>query len=375
MRVLLVSGIFPPDIGGPARYIPLLAAALTARGHDVTVISLTDSTAARPSYPFRVDLIPRRINKLWRVLRTVATVVKHARQRRVILANTLGFEAGLGALLTRRPIVHKVVGDYAWERARNAGRFSGTIDEYQGARKPWPLWVLDWWRTFPLRRASRIVVPSSYLRTIVGRWSRDLPEISVIYNTFHAEGDAPPPLAVREKVVITVCRLVSWKGVPEIMQAMVPLQDYALWIVGDGPLREQLEQTARDLGIAERTVLHGAVEPTRVGALLRRAAAFVLNSSYEGLPHVVLEAMAAGVPVVATRAGGTSEVVVDGESGFLVNPGDTPALTESLRRVVEDPATSDRLVRAAHARIERHFSETAMIDATEELLRRLSADE
>ena len=102
----------------------------------------------------------------------------------------------------------------------------------------------------------------------------------------------------------------------------------------------------------------------------READVFVLNSSYEGLPHVVLEAMAAGTPVIATDAGGTAEVVRHGETGLLVKVGDTSGLRQRLNELYADPQRARQLVAGARAMIEREFSFEGMVTATEHLLTR-----
>jgi len=105
-----------------------------------------------------------------------------------------------------------------------------------------------------------------------------------------------------------------------------------------------------------------------VPAYLRAADAFVLNSSYEGLPHVVLEAMEVGVPVVATDAGGTGEVVVHERTGLLVPVGDGGALLEAVRRLWDAPGLAVQLVEAARLELGRRFSHEGMVGATERVL-------
>ncbi|MGH7551753.1 MAG: glycosyltransferase, partial [Longimicrobiales bacterium] len=105
-----------------------------------------------------------------------------------------------------------------------------------------------------------------------------------------------------------------------------------------------------------------------VAGYLRQADAFVLNSTYEGLPHVVLEAMTAGAPVIATNAGGTGEVVEDEVTGLLVPVGDATVLRSAVERLWRDPALGSRLTSEAARRLQRHFDFDAMVDATEALL-------
>jgi len=141
-----------------------------------------------------------------------------------------------------------------------------------------------------------------------------------------------------------------------------------LVVVGDGPLRAELEARARTAGVADRVLFTGGVSGGQVRAILRQADAFVLNSTYEGLPHVVLEAMAEGVPVVATDAGGTGEVVQDGVTGLLVPPGRPDALLAAIRTVLGDAETARRLREGAARALETRFSYEAMVADTERML-------
>ena len=117
--------------------------------------------------------------------------------------------------------------------------------------------------------------------------------------------------------------------------AILPASSFEALIVGDGPERPALEAELRRLGIDDRVRLAG--EQSDVRALLADADAFVLSSRSEGLPVSILEAMAAELPVVASRVGGVPELVVDGENGFLVPPGDPRELAAALERLVDDP--------------------------------------
>lgn len=372
MRILIVSGIFPPDIGGPARYVPTMAAKLAERGHAVTVVTLADDPAiVVPSYPFALVRIGRGLPRLRRLWRVVMTIRQLARAGDVVLANTLGFEAALAGMLARRPVVHKVVGDYAWERARNQGLFPGTIDDYQTAKKSVRLRLLDAWRNWPLRRAARVIMPSEYLRRLVIGWGVPASRTEVIYNAFEAGRrgiSATSSRGNQPTIVTTVCRLVPWKGVAGIIEAVAMLPNHHLQIVGDGPLLDEMTALAARLGAADRVRFLGRLEEAAVQEVLRRSDVFVLNSSYEGLPHVVLEAMAADVPVVASAVGGTPEVVHHGETGLLVRSRDKEALVDALRRLAENSELRERLTAGGRALLAGEFSMIGMIDRTEACL-------
>ncbi|MEI6349704.1 MAG: glycosyltransferase family 4 protein [Verrucomicrobiota bacterium] len=373
MNLLIVTGIFPPDRGGPASYVPRIASALVERGHRVEVICLSDRVDHPDiDYPFRVTRIRRGLFWPWRVLKTVAAIWSGARRNELIYVNGLGAESALAALLAGRPAVHKIVGDYAWERAVGRGWFRGTIDEYQTCAKRPLLHLIDAIRSVPLKLATQVIVPSRYLQKLVSGWGIDAQRVAVIYNAV-VPGNSAEPMVEQlppwsGKTLITVCRLVPWKGLDGLIQLLARCPETRLVIAGDGSMRRELELIAQSCGVADRLRLLGDVPHASVRGYLQQADAFVLNSSYEGLPHVVLEAMSACLPVIATAVGGTPEVVEDGSSGLLVPAGDTEALRVAVNRLWNEPGLAKRLVAGASAKLTGPFGFDSMVGATEAIL-------
>jgi glycosyltransferase involved in cell wall biosynthesis len=369
----MVTGIFPPDLGGPASYVPRMAAALTARGRQVEVVCLSDRIDHDDSHhPFPVHRISRRLFLPFRLVAATLAIWRAALRSDLVFVNGLGSEAALAALLAGRPTVHKVVGDYAWERATSMMAFRGTIDEYQVAKKGLKLRFFDSIRTIPQRLAREIIVPSHYLARIVSGWGIQREKIRVIYNAIahHPPAKANPPTLPPwpGRTLMTVCRLVRWKGVEALIRLLSDLPDTRLVIVGDGSLRAEHEALAVQCGVADRVLITGYVTPADVHAYLTQADAFVLNSTYEGLPHVVLEAMAASTPVIATDVGGTSEVVLHDRTGLLIPPNDPAALRAAVVRLWSDPALGERLAAAAAVDLADRFIFDAMLQATDDAL-------
>ena len=158
-------------------------------------------------------------------------------------------------------------------------------------------------------------------------------------------------------------RLCDVKGQRELIEALALIPDAHVVLVGEdleqgGAYRALLDDLARERGVADRVHLLGY--RADAGELLDQFDVLVLPSWIEGLPGVVLEAMAHAKPVVATPVGGTPELVVDGETGLLVPPRDPAALAAAIRSLLSDPARARELGRAGHERAAREFSETAM---------------
>jgi teichuronic acid biosynthesis glycosyltransferase TuaC len=176
---------------------------------------------------------------------------------------------------------------------------------------------------------------------------------------------------------ISVCRLHPAKGTAELLGAFTRLAEKSahvrLLLVGDGPEAASLQRKLMERGLADRVVLAGRRAPEEVARWLQAADAFVLASHAEGLPNVVLEAMASGLPVVATDVGGTNEAVVHGVSGLLVPHREVGALAEAMARVSEDHELAARFGAEARKRVERNFgwraSALRWIDVYEKALR------
>ena len=142
-----------------------------------------------------------------------------------------------------------------------------------------------------------------------------------------------------------------------------------LVIIGDGPERTALETLADDLGVADR--IHWAGHRRDVPALLPAFDLYIQPSLHEGMPNTILEAMAAGLPVVATAVGGTPEVVVDGVTGLLVPPRDSNALVEAMAMLLSDQNLRYRMGRAGQERVKGQFSLERMVRQTQALYERL----
>jgi glycosyltransferase involved in cell wall biosynthesis len=175
-----------------------------------------------------------------------------------------------------------------------------------------------------------------------------------------------PPLA-HVPTVAFVGRLFKKKGVDVLLRAMprvrAAVPDVQLHLVGDGPERAGLETLARDLGLTDRVTFHGFVPRSAINTLLGDAWLQVMPSVYEEPFGVVtIEAMMRGTALVATNVGGPTEVVREGETGFLVPPGDIHTHAEAIIRVLRDRGLAERLGRNAYAIARREFTEAASID-------------
>lgn len=365
MRILVVSNLFPPDIGGPATYVPKIAAELGARGHRVSVVGgappdyVPGSDAPRP-YPVR--RISRALPLPRRLLTAFVTLIGMARDADALYVQGLSGPEMVAVFVARllgKPVALKIVGDNAWEYAIRKGLTSDGIDAFQTAQYPLRLRVVRALVHSYARLVTRLIVPSEYLAGIVRGWGVPAERVVVIRNALTTpsvdlaerssrQSELKRELGINGALLVTSARLYPWKNLDFLIDLVPSLPaGITLAIVGGGPDHTALAERARRLDLADRVRITGSVGHDEVQRYLRAADVFVLNTRYEGLSHVMLEAMAAGVPVVASAVGGNPEVITSGENGLLVPLNDGAAITEAIGRLLADGALRQRLTQRA----------------------------
>ena len=370
MKIVIVSGIWPPDAGGPASHAPALAEFLHRRGHAVDIVTTADDAPATREYP--VHWVSRR--SALRHIRSALLVRRRARGADVVYATSMIRRASIGARLARRPLVVKLVSDEVFERATRSGRYEGTLDEFQevgGARTGF----LRTTRNVALSRAHHVFCPSAYLRDVALGWDLDPSRVSVLPNpappipSLPAREELRRELQLEGHVLAFAGRLGPQKALEVALEAVAAVPGVTLVVAGDGPDRAALEARAAEVGLESRSHFLGSVSRERVLRLFRAADASVLSSAWENFPHTVVEALAVGCPVIATAVGGVPEVVRDGENGLLVPPNDVAALVAAIRRFFEDDGLRRRLAEAAPESVAAQTEEAVFMRIEAELAR------
>jgi glycosyltransferase involved in cell wall biosynthesis len=376
VKILIVTGIFPPDIGGPATYIPQIARGLSERGHEVKVLTTSepeDLSKDDTLYPFPVFRMNRRTPIWYRAFYYIRHILRYGRDADVLYGNGIFLEIALANLRLRKPLVIKVVGDEAWERATRRGWSNDGFEEFQCRRQPELGELLKHLRSWAVKRADKVIVPSRYLAQWIAKWGMPERKFTVIYNAVTPIDGIEPaevPLLTPVKVV-TVGRLVPWKRIDGIIRAIYGFDNTGLVVIGDGPERHALKALVKKLEMAERVYFAGERSKKETLSLMSASDLFVLNSSYEGLPHVVLEAMSLGLPVLATAIGGTTEIVRNGYNGILYEyRGDK--LNTVLKQLVENKRLRMRLASNARMTAKKSFNCGSMTEQTESILLRLA---
>jgi glycosyltransferase involved in cell wall biosynthesis len=315
--------------------------------------NLFDEAARRGVRVVTIPSLRRRIRPV-ADLRAVVELVRLFRRERPDIVHTHSSKAGLVGRLSARiagvpVVVHTVHGWSFHEGMSPRARAVAVRLERLAAR-----WT------------STIVVVADSDADIggeegIGRWGqyaliRSAVDVEALRRATGSRADARVALGIPEGVPVlgTVTRLCRQKDPATLLRAARQVvdsrPDARLVVVGDGPMRAYVDQLLDELDLRPHVSLLGP--RTDVAALLPGFDAFVLSSRWEGLPRVVVEAMAVGVPVVATDVGGIDEAVTDGESGLLAAAGDPEAMAAAVLRVFDEPGLAHRLRRGAAERVD-----------------------
>jgi glycosyltransferase involved in cell wall biosynthesis len=306
----------------------------------------------------------------WRDARAVIELWRELRRWRPRVVHTHSGKAGiLGRLAARLAgvprVVHTIHGSPEFRDAPPVPRFAFRLAE----------WALAW-LTDDLVGVCQAMVEQGRRMGLRPRRA-----FSVIPSGFDTEafaaraaaGDARGRLGIPSEafVIATVARLAPLKGHRDLFQAVEGLAPWAPWLllVGDGPLREVLAAEARSRGIDRRIVWSGLVPPDAVPGLLAAADCVVHASYREGLARVIPQAFLCRKPVVAYALDGAPELVVTGETGWCVPPGDVRALAAAIREVASDPGRARALAAEGARRVAARFRAEAMVDALDRLYR------
>ena len=350
LRLWVVVDGFFPSTGGAEMQARLLSRVLRDAGHEVRILAprldprlpVRDEVDGVPlervPYP-RVRILGALVLCLrfgWRLFRARGRVdAIH-----VHMAENLAAVAGL---------LRPWVGASLTVKISGASEFEGGILDPRLASRPLVRLMNRW-----IRRADTLQCISLHTRDRLLAAGYPPERVRMIPNAVDLgrfRGDrAPGNGAVR---VAYVGRLRRVKGVTVLVDAWRALGAGGrarLVIAGEGSLRPELEAQLARLSLRDEVDLAGEIAD--VPALLRRTDVYVQPSFQEGLPNAVLEAMAAGLPIVATRVSGNEDLVADGENGLLVAPGDPAALAAALRRLVDDPDLARRMGERSRARAE-----------------------
>jgi glycosyltransferase involved in cell wall biosynthesis len=342
LRILIVVDSFYPGDGGAEKQAQLLSRAFRDAGHAVKVVAprLEREMKSREvvdGVPVERIVYPR-IRFLGALILSARFAFKLLWERRhydaihVHIAKNLAAVAGLLRPVLPATLTVKISG--AWE-------FDGGILDPELRRRP-TIWARN--RCIQLADTIQCISRFTYEKLVVAGYPQErllmIPNAVDLVRFDKSSQQKNDDVNVSD--VAYVGRLRAVKGIQVLVEAwslMAP--DHKLAIAGDGSLREELTNRIAELGLEQQVRVCGEID--NVPELLRQTRVYVQPSYQEGMPNSVLEAMAAGLPIVATRVSGNVDLVHDGENGFLVPPGDKDALAQAIRRLLEDPELASRM--------------------------------
>ena len=374
MKVLLVSGVYPPQIGGPSAQTEQIAQGLIERGIEVKVVTYGNQRASKIINGISVTFLDgslRRglIDKVvlnWKVFTDLLQIIKDFRPTVLHMqtaSSNLAIMTGVAAKFSRVPAMIKFSSDLVWDRANRDKLMGDSSSQKISPIKRLSNLILELTQGFLFFTYDRIWATTPiYKERLLKKFQvRDrkiflLPNIIDLqaFEKVAATRQTQPRSQNKDIVLLTISRLVPWKGIELCLEALSHLEDLpvSLRIVGNGaPDYElSLRELADRLGVREQVEFIGAVPPNKVAEEYRTADIFMLASYYEPFGIVLVEAMAAGVPIVATNVGGIPTVVEDGVSAQLVPSGDAVGLAKEIRALVKSETKLQDMAIAARTR-------------------------
>ncbi len=358
MHILIATGAYAPQIGGPATYVKMLEEHLPKHQISVSVA------------PFNsVSHLP------WGIRHLVYTfqLYKKAQVADLVYALdpvSVGVPAALVAKMRSKRFFVRIAGDYAWEQGTQRFKVTDHLDVFskKGDEYLVPVLILKKIQKTIAEYAEKIIVPSEYFKGVIKNWGvTDVKKIIVIHSVpeeipFQGrKADFRRMLKFNGKIVVSAGRLVPWKGFDTLI-SLVPefikkYPSFKLLIAGDGPDMSRLEKMVEKKKLHEHVALTGSLEQAVLFKYIRMADVFVLNTNYEGFSHQLLEVMGIGTPIVTTNVGGNPELITDEKNGLLVKYNNKKELFRAVSQILDNESLATRLVRNGKERLAQHTPE------------------
>jgi len=365
-RILILTGVFLKTVGGPPTILKALNKELIKKGYKITVLTFGKKIETK-EYPYSVKAVcdkwPSFIKSFLFLIKGLILSLKSD-----IIYNqdlyTPGFTGLIIKKILKKKLVTRFVGDSAWEIALNRGETTDDIMDFQINKYSKIVERRKKTRKKILENSDKVIVVSNFLKKLAMKIGVQEERIKVIYNSIDfldiigdSKVDLKKELNITDKVILTNARLTPWKGVDMLIKIMPQLikkyEKIRFIIISEGPERKNLEKLAVDLDVEEHVFFAGRVSRELVVEYLKISDVFVLNTNYEGMSHVLLEAMKVGVPIITTKAGGNPETIKDKETGLLVDYRDKKQWIKTIELVLDNPELSKKLVDNAKEDLKR----------------------
>lgn len=376
-KILITTGIFPPDSGGPASYCQLLLNELPKRGLDVRLITYADDLREADN----VIKISRKQILLKRYFKYLKAVINNLSWSDVVYVQgpiSEGLPSYLACKLKRKKYILKIVGDYAWEQGKQRFGIKEKLDDFQNKKYGVKVELMRFLQRLVAKNAQVIITPSQYLKNIIQKWGISGDKIKVIYNAASMpeinknKNRAKNDLGLDKDIILSASRLVPWKGFGTLIEIMPKLlevnQNFTLLIAGEGPDYGHLLEKIKELKLEKNVELLGRVERKILFRYMAAGEMFVLNTAYEGLSHLIIEAMSSNLPVITTEAGGNVELIENNKTGILIEYDNKEELISAILKLWQDKNLSEVLAKNAKEKVEKFFNKEIMINKLIRLL-------
>ena len=358
MNILITVGIFPPDIGGPASFVPKIANHLINMDNKVKIICLADEENLLLEDELDVLRIRRSTYLPIRWFKTISLIIKHGRKSDILFVNGLGVEAAIANLYLRKKIVRKIVGDPVWERFYNKKRTSETFDDFQNLKHNLNVRIQKLIRNWSISSSEVVITPSDHLKEFINR-TNPKTEVLKINNGIEITEFKRSKTPLHEFNILINSRLVVQKNIHLVIEAMGSIKnhDINLKIIGEGGEFARLEDLITNLKIQNRVKMIGKVENNLISEYLKTSNLFIQASDYEGLPHSILEAINYEVPILSTEVGGCKDLLDNGDRGFIISsPQNKQQIAEKIDYIYENYDTALTKAVAAKKYIQNKYN-------------------
>jgi glycosyltransferase involved in cell wall biosynthesis len=337
VNILITTGIYPPDVGGPARFVPLIAEKLSNK-NNVKVITLSQDLSILDEPDYQVIRILRRQNKFIRFFKTVFQIVKFGRKSDVIFINGLWLETYIANLFIRKNTIRKIVGDPVWEKYFSKYKVTEEFDEFQSKKYNISIELYKFLRNVSIKSVNTIIVPSNHLSNFIKNigFSGNLIQIN---NGTKKSTDIEK--IYDENNFLIVSRLVRHKNIDLIIRSFNDLKkqdslDFKLNIIGEGPEYKKIKNLIEQFNLSDSISLVGSKFGNELEEYYKNSNYFLQMSSYEGMPHSILEAMNHKLIVIASKHGGNYELIGNNDFGYIVESLETGHITDSIKNAIND---------------------------------------
>ena len=331
----MTVGIFPPDIGGPATFVPKIAKYFQDElNYEIEILTLSDNKNSNINDDFSVKRIDRNLPIIYRWLKTIFTIYKLGKNKDLIFVNGLGTEATIANIFLNKKIIRKIVGDPVWERAYSKAKISESFDEFQVKNYGFSISLQKKVRSFSIKKSDIVITPSKHLKNFILNLGFKN-KIEIINNgVFIPEENTN--IFTNDQINITiVSRLVSHKNIEKIINAISDLNSplINLNIIGDGPELNQLQRISLESNNKDNIIFHGKLNRNDINHIFLKSDIYIQASNYEGLPHSLLEAMSYGIPVLCTPVGECKEILGNEDRGYIL---DLPVSKSNIKSKISE---------------------------------------